>query len=38
MAIADGTVYADGEVIYRANDLRLGLFKRLPDSPIEPAG
>ncbi|WP_438274698.1 bifunctional 3-hydroxydecanoyl-ACP dehydratase/trans-2-decenoyl-ACP isomerase [Nitrobacter sp.] len=37
MAIADGTVYADGELIYRASDLRLGLFKRLPDSPTEPA-
>jgi 3-hydroxyacyl-[acyl-carrier protein] dehydratase/trans-2-decenoyl-[acyl-carrier protein] isomerase len=36
MAIADGTVYADGEMIYRASDLRLGLFKRLPESPIEP--
>ena len=36
MAVADGTVCADGEVIYRASDLRLGLFKSLPGSPIEP--
>jgi 3-hydroxyacyl-[acyl-carrier protein] dehydratase/trans-2-decenoyl-[acyl-carrier protein] isomerase len=33
MAIADGTVFADGEVIYRAKDLRLGLFKHLPGVP-----
>ena len=38
MAIADGTVYADGVAIYRASDLRLGLFRHLPDSPIEAAG
>jgi 3-hydroxyacyl-[acyl-carrier protein] dehydratase / trans-2-decenoyl-[acyl-carrier protein] isomerase len=26
LAIADGTLKADGEVIYTANDLRVGLF------------
>ncbi|WP_319798947.1 bifunctional 3-hydroxydecanoyl-ACP dehydratase/trans-2-decenoyl-ACP isomerase [Nitrobacter sp.] len=35
MAIADGTVCADGEVIYRASGLRMGLFKHLPDSSVE---
>jgi 3-hydroxyacyl-[acyl-carrier protein] dehydratase/trans-2-decenoyl-[acyl-carrier protein] isomerase len=28
LGIADGTVEADGEVIYRAKDLRVGLFKQ----------
>jgi len=37
MAIADGTVSVDGDTIYHARDLRLGLFKKLPGSPIEPA-
>ena len=27
MGIGDGIMEADGEVIYRANDLRVGLFK-----------
>lgn len=35
VAIADGTVHADGKMIYRANDLRLGLFKYQPDTPVE---
>ncbi|MDR6304749.1 3-hydroxyacyl-[acyl-carrier protein] dehydratase/trans-2-decenoyl-[acyl-carrier protein] isomerase [Nitrobacter vulgaris] len=33
MAIADGTVSVDGDMIYCAKDLRLGLFKSLPGSP-----
>jgi len=28
LGIADGTVEADGDVIYRAKDLRVGLFKQ----------
>ncbi len=36
MAIADGSVSVDGEMIYYAKDLQLGLFKSLPGSPIEP--
>ncbi len=28
MAIADGTISVDGDMIYHAKDLRLGLFKQ----------
>ena len=31
LGIADGRMYSDGELIYRANDLRVGLFQRDED-------
>lgn len=36
MGIADGTVEADGQVIYAANNIRVGLFSM--SAPGKPAG
>jgi len=36
LGIADGWVSADGNVIYRAGDLKVGLFKQ--DEGLAPAG
>jgi 3-hydroxyacyl-[acyl-carrier protein] dehydratase/trans-2-decenoyl-[acyl-carrier protein] isomerase len=34
MGIADGTLSCDGNIIYSANDLRVGLFKDDEDAVI----
>jgi 3-hydroxyacyl-[acyl-carrier protein] dehydratase/trans-2-decenoyl-[acyl-carrier protein] isomerase len=34
LGIADGTLSADGEIIYRAKDLKVGLFQQ--DAPLQP--
>jgi len=34
LGIADGWLSMDGEIIYRAKDLKVGLFKQ--DSPLQP--
>ena len=36
LGIADGWLSADGEVIYKASDLKVGLFK--PEDALQPAG
>ena len=36
LGIADGWLSADGTVIYRANDLKVGLFKQ--DEALQPSG
>jgi 3-hydroxyacyl-[acyl-carrier protein] dehydratase/trans-2-decenoyl-[acyl-carrier protein] isomerase len=36
LGIADGWLSADGEVIYRASDLKVGLFKQ--DQVLQPSG
>jgi 3-hydroxyacyl-[acyl-carrier protein] dehydratase / trans-2-decenoyl-[acyl-carrier protein] isomerase len=36
LGIADGWLSADGTVIYRANDLKVGLFKQ--DQMLQPSG
>ena len=36
LGIADGWLSADGEVIYRASDLKVGLFRQ--DAAVQPAG
>jgi len=36
LGIADGWLSADGNVIYRANDLKVGLFKQ--DEALQPSG
>ncbi len=36
LGIADGWLSADGNVIYRASDLKVGLFKQ--DEALQPSG
>jgi 3-hydroxyacyl-[acyl-carrier protein] dehydratase / trans-2-decenoyl-[acyl-carrier protein] isomerase len=35
LGIADGWLSMDGEIIYRAKDLKVGLFKQ--EAPLQPA-
>ncbi|MGB8107245.1 MAG: beta-hydroxydecanoyl-ACP dehydratase, partial [Pseudolabrys sp.] len=36
LGVADGWLSADGNVIYRASDLKVGLFKQ--DEALQPSG